>query len=818
MSPTLAAGVFSVAGRLGNLSSTALRRIIARGREDQPDVAQRVEGIVERVRATGDQALRELAHDLDRVPLNVLESLESLEVPLRECDAALESMAPGQAQALRAAANAIRRVHEDLRPDARESRPAPGVVVGRRPVPLQRVGAYAPGGRAVYPSSVLMCAIPARVAGVSEVIVCSPPQPDGLPATAVRAACSLASVDRLFAIGGAGAIAAMAFGTESVPRVDKIVGPGNAYVEEAKSQLAQRVAIDSPAGPSELLVIADGSADPDAVVAELIAQAEHDCRAAVCLLTTDDNLVAELEPRLERQLAGLATTSTVRTALAARGAAIVCTSLEEALQLSEEYAPEHLLLLTEDASALAARVCRAGAVFIGGHSSVTFGDYASGSNHVLPTNGHARVRSGLSTDDFVRWVSWQSIDASAAPQLAATAETLAEMEGLPAHAAAARRHQPPMTAAANETAAPTPPQPTPPSERNALRSIRCYAPGDRNAEIELSDNTSRFGVAPGALEAVRNTPRETLRSYPSTYGGQLKVALAEELGIEPANVATGCGSDDLLDTTLRAFTEPGAVVAHAWPTFSVVPDFAIVNGARTCAVSSGISLTPDVDGLAAARAAVTYLCRPENPSGVLVPGADARSLAGRCAGLLIVDEAYIEFSGHESLAAWATTTSNVVVLRTFSKVAGLAGLRAGYAVGSTGLIETIEKARGPYKLNAVAESAAVAALGNREWRNDVVARTTRNRVLLAAALDKRRLRAWPSAANFLLIAAPDGVGADDLEAGLRDRGVGVRAFPGLGEVGDCVRVTVGRRSEIARFLEELDAVLAEIPAAVEPSS
>ena len=149
------------------------------------------------------------------------------------------------------------------------------------------------------------------------------------------------------------------------------------------------MAIDSPAGPSELLVIADGSADPDAVVAELIAQAEHDCRAAVCLLTTDDNLVAELEPRLERQLAGLATASTVRTALAARGAAIVCTSLEEALQLSEEYAPEHLLLLTEDASALAARVCRAGAVFIGGHSSVTFGDYASGSNHVLP---HERPR------------------------------------------------------------------------------------------------------------------------------------------------------------------------------------------------------------------------------------------------------------------------------------------------------------------------------------------------------------------------------------------------------------------------------------------
>lgn len=650
-----------------------------------------------------------------------------------------------------------------------------------------------------------MCVIPARVAGVDEIIVCSPPGSDGMPSAAVRAACRIAGADRLFAVGGAGAVAAMALGTATIGRVDKLVGPGNAWVEEAKLQLSAEVPMDCPAGPSELLVIADGDTDPRLVAAEVLAQAEHDPRAAVCVLTDDRRLAEEIDAALADTLPELpeATRATIVASLASRGALLLVGAIDEACDFADAYAPEHLLAVGRQAEAAVQRVRFAGAVFLGAHSSVTFGDYASGSNHVLPTGGRARAYSGLSTDDFLRWTSFQRIDQGAAAALAETSRTLAELEGLPAHAAAAARHA--------SAASPASPELPAPRARANIRRLPLYAPGCRDAEVELSDNTNLFGLAPAVRAGLTEIDDDTLLRYPSVYGVGLKRALVEELGVGEDCIATGCGSDDLLDASLRAFVEPGATLAHSEPTFSMIGAFAEVNDIRRLAVTTADDLLPDLEALAALRATATYLCRPENPAGVLVAAETVRALATRLEGVLLLDEAYIDFSQEPSLATWAAASRNAVVFRTFSKIAGMAGLRAGYAVGPPRLIADIERARGPYKLNALAERLAARTLrADAEWRLEIVRRTVRRREALATELAARGMRVWPSSANFLLAGVPKRFGsATAFEAALRTHGVGVRPFAGL-PAGDCVRITVGPAGLMQRLLDALDSLDAGI--------
>ena len=388
--------------------------------------------ILERVAREGDAALIALARELDGV------ALTTLEVPREQRRAALAALSPALRAAMERAVANLTSVHRAARPAASETSPEPGIRVGRRPDPIARVGAYAPGGRAAYPSSVLMTVVPGRVAGVGEIVLCSPPGPDGLPAPATLAAAELAGADRVFAIGGAGAIAAMAFGTASVPRVDRIVGPGNAWVCEAKAQVAGRVAIDCPAGPSELLVVADASADPSAVARELVAQAEHDPRASAVAVAIGAPAAEAIAHALARELAATPRREIVARSLARGGAVLSADTLAEALAFAGQYAPEHLMLALAEPGAALRDVRNAGTVFLGPASSVAFGDYLTGANHVLPTGGLARSYSGLSPLDFVRWTTWQQVTPGAAATLAGPAGALADAEGLPAHAAAAR--------------------------------------------------------------------------------------------------------------------------------------------------------------------------------------------------------------------------------------------------------------------------------------------------------------------------------------------------------------------------------------------
>jgi histidinol dehydrogenase len=426
------AGRMRFRGPVHALSDADRAQLLDRSPATDDMVRTTSEAIIDVVRREGDAALISLAREYDKV------RLKSLEVPRDVWRDALRSLDPSLRAAMERAAANIRAVHAAAVPQRVEIAPEPGVIIGRRPDPLHRVGVYAPGGRAAYPSSVLMGVIPARVAGVAEVMICAPPTSKGQPEPATLAAAELSGADRVFAVGGAGAIAAMAYGTASIPRVDRIVGPGNAYVAQAKLLVSNVVGIDAPAGPSELLIVADDSADPTHLAAEMLAQAEHDPEAVVALVATDETLGSKVLDAIEKLLPVQGRRTIIERAFAERGAILTVASLRDALTFANLFAPEHLLLATRDADTLLGDVRSTGTVFVGETSSVTFGDYITGANHVLPTGGLARSYSGLSTADFVRWTTYQRVDRDAAARLAQDVAVFAEAEHLPAHAAAAR--------------------------------------------------------------------------------------------------------------------------------------------------------------------------------------------------------------------------------------------------------------------------------------------------------------------------------------------------------------------------------------------
>jgi len=343
--------------------------------------------------------------------------------------------------------------------------------------------------------------------------------------------------------------------------------------------------------------------------------------------------------------------------------------------------------------------------------------------------------------------------------------------------------------------------------RAAYRAIELYDPRRAPCAIDLSDNTNLFGIAPSLRRTLAELGSETFTRYPSVFAATLKRALAELHAVEPENIATGCGSDDIIDSAIRAFCEPGDVVAFPDPTFGIVNTFARMNAARPTPVPSGPDFAVDAPALAQLGAPVTYLCSPNNPTGTVSSAYVIAGLDARLAGVLLLDEAYAMF-GDVDHASFAVRSARTISTRTLSKAWGLAGLRIGYAIGPAPLILEIEKSRGPYKVNAIGEAAAIAAIAaDRSWVADVVAQTKQNRGRLADGLAEQGIRCWPSAANFILMQAPAGWSAQALAGALRERGVAVRPFAGLPGAGDCIRVSVGPWDMMTAFLAALNQVL-----------
>ena len=423
-------------GEIGALSAEDRRRLMNRGLEGIREAGAEASRIVGDVRRRGDDAVREFTKQFDKV------DLEDLRVAPEAITGAENEVPPAVAKALREAAVHIRKFQELLLPRSMEASVVTGRPtwrVGVNVVPLQSAGAYVPGGTAAYPSSVLMCCLPAKVAKVQRVILCSPPMPDGtLPAT-VRFAAHLAEVDEVYAVGGAQAIAAMAYGTASIAPVEKIVGPGNIWVTAAKRLVSQDVAIDFLAGPSEVLVLSDGRSGADLAACELIAQAEHDTHATAVVVTTDPAWAKEVDAEVESQLEDLPRKAIAEEALRRNGRILIAASGGEALDFVNEFAAEHLVVLGQDPMPLLDKIRAAGCVFLGDHASVALGDYCSGTNHVIPTGGEARRHSSLSSADFVRRIPYQTVTDRGIRHLGPIAAEIARSEGFEGHARAVER-------------------------------------------------------------------------------------------------------------------------------------------------------------------------------------------------------------------------------------------------------------------------------------------------------------------------------------------------------------------------------------------
>lgn len=411
-----------------DLLPTDLQQLVLRNTDPNNAIQETVEHIIDQVKKDGDIALKAYASKFDKV------NLEQIYLEKDEIEELALTISRDQQRALEIAFQNIHRFHSTQLKRERVTETMPGVKCWREVRPIERVGLYIPGGSAVLPSTLLMLGVPARIAGCKEIIVCSPPQMSGKINGFVAFCLTLLKIERIHLVGGAQAIAAMAFGTETIPKVDKIFGPGNQFVTKAKSiiQAQTNVSIDMPAGPSEVLIIADETANAAYVAADLLAQAEHGPDSQAVLVSTSIHLIEEVNRELVSQVQILPRKETASAALA-NSYAILTSDLRQAMSFSNQYAPEHLILETDSWQSITSLILNAGSVFLGHLTPESAGDYASGTNHTLPTSGYARSYSGVSADSFVKKITFQQINEQGLEQIGSVVETLAELEGLHAH-------------------------------------------------------------------------------------------------------------------------------------------------------------------------------------------------------------------------------------------------------------------------------------------------------------------------------------------------------------------------------------------------
>lgn len=411
-----------------DLSAAEQQNLVQRNTDPDNSIQDTVENILAKVREDGDDALRDFAKQFDKV------DLDRLYLDKGDIEELAMTISRDQQRALEIAFQNIHRFHSTQLKRERVTETMPGVKCWREARPIERVGLYIPGGSAVLPSTLLMLGVPARIAGCKEIVVCSPPQSNGKINGFVAYCLTLLKIERIYLVGGAQAVAAMAYGTESIPKVDKIFGPGNQFVTKAKSiiQGQTNTSIDMPAGPSEVLVIADETANPAYVAADLLAQAEHGADSQAVLLSTSARLLKEVNAALSTQLALLPRKELAGKAIA-NSYAVLTENLQQAMDFSNLYAPEHLIIECDEWKALVPKIINAGSVFLGHLTPESAGDYASGTNHTLPTSGYARSYSGVSVDSFIKKITFQHIDEHGLQQIGSTVEILAELEGLQAH-------------------------------------------------------------------------------------------------------------------------------------------------------------------------------------------------------------------------------------------------------------------------------------------------------------------------------------------------------------------------------------------------
>lgn len=790
--------------------------------ETDAAIEERVAAILADVQRRGDAAVLEYTARFDRLQAA---SMGELELSANELDAALAAITPAQRRALEEAAARVRAYHtRQLEAVGRgfAYRDADGTLLGQKVTPLDRVGIYVPGGKAAYPSSVLMNAIPAQVAGVREIVMVVP-TPQGERNALVLAAARIAGATRVFTIGGAQAVAALAYGTATVPPVDKITGPGNAYVASAKRRVFGQVGIDMIAGPSEILVLADGTTPADWVAMDLFSQAEHDELAQSILLSPDAAYLEAVQREIDRLLPTMPRQAVIRASLEGRGALVLTRSMEEACELSNRIAPEHLEVSAREPQRWEPLLRHAGAIFLGAYTSESLGDYCAGPNHVLPTSGTARFSSPLGVYDFQKRSSLIEVSAAGAAVLGPVAAELAYGEGLQAHARAAElrllvsRAASGAAAAAPSGAASGTGSPLPARLLRTLRrdvqGMHAYAvqPSAGLLKLDAMENPFRLSE-PLQRELGERLGRVAINRYPGTRIAELAERLARFAELpEGCALMLGNGSDELIDLLSVACDVPGATILAPVPGFVMYEMSAKLRGLAFV----GVPLTADFEldeaamlaAIARHRPALTYLAYPNNPTANLWEDAVLERIVaavGEQDGLVVFDEAYQPFASRSWMARMAAHP-HVLVLRTLSKF-GLAGVRLGYLCGAAPLVAELDKVRPPYNVSVLNAEAALFALDHADEYARQAAVLREQRTWLQAELARLpEVRAWPSEANMVLVRVPDSKRTFE---GMKSRGVLVKHVAGLHPLlANCLRLTVGTAEENARMIAALKEAL-----------
>ena len=751
-----------------------------------------VRPIIEDVRERGDAALRELSLRFDHY------APESIPVPQEERAAAAAELAPELREAIRCAHGNIQRFHAAQSFSGVRVETAPGVVCEQRAVPIRRVGLYVPGGSAPLFSTVLMLGVPARLAGCEEIVLCTPPGKDGKVHPAILYAAELCGISRICRVGGSQAIAAMACGTESVPRVDKIFGPGNQYVMAAKQLVSlSGVAIDMPAGPSEVEVYADESCNPAFVAADLLSQAEHGPDSQAMLVTTQESVLHAVQAELEKQLPALERRDIAARALA-NSRAILFDDAESAIAFSNAYAPEHLILAVRNYRQVADLITHAGSVFLGNYSCESAGDYASGTNHTLPTLGYTRAYSGLCLDSFVRKITFQELSEQGICSIGRTVELMAEAEQLGAHKNAMTLR---VAACAGNAACGSASAVDPLAlVRPNIRSLAPYS----SARDEYSGREAHVFL--DANESPYNAP---VNRYPDPLQRELKAELSALKGVSPECIFLGNGSDEAIDLVYRVFCEPGRdnVVAPE-PTYGMYRVCADINGVEYRSVPLGSGFVYSAEKLLQATDAntkVIFLCSPNNPTGNLLPRAEIEKTLAAFPGIVVVDEAYGDFAPEASLLPVLAERPRLILLSTFSKAWASAGIRLGIALAHPGIIACFNKVKYPYNVNVLTQRHALEMLRRRDEVAAWVARTLSERARMVDAIRSLSLcrEVYPSEANFFLVRVSN---ARRIYDALVERGIIVRNRSSVALCENCLRISVGSPAEN----DELLAALAEI--------
>jgi histidinol-phosphate aminotransferase len=767
------------------------------GLDGEADQAARK--IVEQVQREGDAAIVALTERFERRSLSPAE----FELPLARAHAALRELEPTLRSALEHAAERVRRFHAlQAKALVTSGRTDPGETLRSRVAPLARVAVYAPGGTAAYPSSVLHAAIPAKVVGVREVILLTP-----RPSAVVLAAAAIAGVDRIFQIGGAQGIAAVAFGTASVPRVDKIVGPGNAYVTAAKRLVFGRVDIDSIAGPSEILVVADHTADPDLVAADLISQAEHDVLASPVLLTTSPELIAKVDAALHQQLADLPRRDIACVSLRDQGAAVLVPDRDALAREADAYAPEHLELLVEDPASLAEHIHRAGAIFVGAWTPEAAGDYTAGPSHVLPTAGGARFSSPLGCWDFVRYTSVLALGPEQLRAQAPSITALARAEGLEGHARAVERRLDEGRKLA--ALAPSEDKPWRRHLRPTLEPLEVYDVEPTRAPSRMHANECPEAWPDEAQRAFAQVVAALeLNRYPDTSGRTLRRVLAERHDCDPDQIVLGNGSDEIISlllTTLSGAPGGGHLVIPC-PTFVMYAHSAAVLGVETREVPLTPTFELDGPGMRAALpgAAICFLARPNNPTSSLWDAALIRSLIAEFPStVFVIDEAYAAYDPGCSMYH-RRVPSNQVHMATLSKI-GLAALRVGYCIADAELAHALNKVRHPYNVSQTSIAIAELALTRFSGALDeMIGKAIDNRARLVELLGRLPdAELFPAHGNLVLVRFPSDARAHELRDQLTAAGVRVKDLTGVAQLEGCLRISVGTDEDLARLAAAL---------------